>query len=96
MKKHAKELFFNNIEYNLNDLCSSNPKQYWKIVKMLVKDNAKSCETIPPLRKRDNSLSVSDVDKANVLNEYFVSISTIDDSHTALPDFFLKNKFIFK
>ena len=90
MKKHAKELFFNNIEYNLNDLNSSNPKQYWKIVKMLVKNNTKSCETIPPLRKQDQSLSVSDVDKANVLNDYFVSISTIDDSHTTLPDFILK------
>ncbi len=31
--------------------------------------------------------STSDLDKANTLNNYFTSISTIDDSNTNLPDF---------
>ena len=93
MKKHAKELFFNNIEYNLNDINSSNPKQYWKIVKMLVKNNTNTSKMIPPLRKKDDSLTISDIDKANLLNDYFVSISTIDESQSNLPDFILKTNY---
>ncbi len=50
MKKHAKETFFNTLEFTLNDLNSNNPRQYWKIVKMLMKENAKQCDIIPPLR----------------------------------------------
>ena len=95
MKKHAKELFFNNIEYNLNDINSSNPRQYWKIVKMLVKNNTNTSKMIPLLRKQDDSLTISDIDKANLLNDYFVSISTIDESQSNLPDFILKtNSFL--
>ncbi len=49
MKKHAKETFFNTLEFTLNDLNSNNPRQYWKIVKMLMKENSKQCDIIPPL-----------------------------------------------
>lgn len=87
MKKYAKVVFFNNIEYNLSDSNTGNPKQYWKLIKMLMKGNSIS-EDIPPLLNTiDNSLSFSDKDKANIFNDYFSSISTLDESNTTLPVF---------
>ena len=40
---------------------------------------------IPPLHKQDKSLAFSDFKKAQELNSYFASISTIDDTNTNLP-----------
>ena len=87
MKKQAKEIFFNNIEFTLNDISSSNPRQYWKIVKMLVKDNSSKCDIIPPLLNENDTYSFTDIEKANTLNNYFSSISNIDDSQARLPPF---------
>ena len=42
---------------------------------------------IPPLHKKDNTLTFSDFEKAQELNSYFASISTIDDTNTDLPYF---------
>ncbi len=81
MKKYAKQTFFNNLEFNMQDFNASNPRQYWKMVKMLVKDNSGSCNTIPPLQKNDNTYTLTDTDKADILNDYFVSISSVDDSN---------------
>ncbi len=44
----------------------------------------------PPLLNVDQTLSISDSDKANTLNDYFVSISSLDDTNTILPDLVLK------
>ncbi len=30
MKKHAKQMFFNNLEFNVSDLRSANSREYWK------------------------------------------------------------------
>ena len=78
MKKQAKEIFFNNIEFTLNDVSSSNPRQYWKTVKMLVKENSSKCEFIPPLLNETNgTYSFKDIDKANSLNNYFCQFQTL-------------------
>ena len=42
---------------------------------------------IPPLCKSDESYAFSDEEKVNLLNDYFCSISTIDDSNVELPVF---------
>ncbi len=34
MKKYAKQTFFNNLEFHVSELRSSNAREYWKIVKM--------------------------------------------------------------
>ena len=60
-----RAIFFNNIGITLSDLSSSNPRQYWKLVKNLVKENSSSYETIPPLSKRPDYLAFTDTDKAN-------------------------------
>ncbi len=87
MKKYAKQIFYDNLEFTMQDLNSTNPREYWKIVTMLVKENSKNCETIPPLCKSVNTYTFTDTEKAEVLNEYFVSISAVDDTNVELPIF---------
>ncbi len=41
----------------------------------------------PPLRKTDSTYTFTDTEKAEALNNYFLSISTVDDSHETLPDY---------
>ena len=89
MIKHAKEPFFSNIETTLNDLQSSNSKQYWKLLKQLIRSHSHS-DMIPPLKTIDPdgnvNIYLSGEEKANCLNNYFVSISTLDTSSGVLPD----------
>ena len=42
---------------------------------------------VPPLSNADDSYSFSDQDKATTLNDYFCSLSTIDDLNIELPVF---------
>ena len=37
--------------------------------------------------KGQQSMAFNDLDKANCLNDYFASISTVNDEHTELPPF---------
>ena len=43
--------------------------------------------TIPPLNKGNNSYACIISEKANVLNDYFSFVSTIDDNEVPLPHF---------
>jgi hypothetical protein len=87
LKKFAREIFESRLELNLLELSSSNPKQYWKTIKMLIKDKKCSLDNIPPLLTSNNSYAITDNEKANSLNEYFTSISTLDDTTASLPNF---------
>ncbi len=49
MKKHAREAFYNDIEFNLTESFSNNKRYFWKLVRHFVKDS-KSSGTIPPLK----------------------------------------------
>jgi hypothetical protein len=98
MKKIAKEKFENNLDnFLLNN--SSNPKMYWKIMKMLIKSN-KGNYCIPPLRNSINDQNIDDIayddsDQCELLNKYFSSISTLDEENVTLPQFDSKtNKII--
>ena len=90
MKKIAKEKFENNLDnFLLNN--SSNPKMYWKIMKMLIKSN-KGNYCIPPLRNSINDQNIDDIayddsDKCELLNKYFSSISKLDEENVTLPQF---------
>ena len=55
---------------------------------MLVKCEC-NCPDLPPLRQ-PHEISPSSSDnsgKCNILNDYFCSISDLQDEHTELPDF---------
>jgi hypothetical protein len=74
MSKTAKENVDNNLDYILLEN-SSNPKTYWKIMKMLIKSN-KGSSCIPPLRNSINDENFDDIvygdeDKCDLLNKYF-------------------------
>lgn len=92
MKKHARESFYNDIEFNLTESFSNNKRNFWKLVRLFVKES-KSSGTIPPLKTNDgnnDNFVYSDIEKANCLNDFFVSISSVDDSNIALPAFYSK------
>ena len=89
LKKHAKELFYSNLEDNLTDTMSNNKQDFWKIVRHFVKEN-KSSGSIPPLvitnENDETSMHVTDREKVECLNEYFTSISTLSQDQPALPN----------
>ena len=80
----AKNNYENN-KYNLlaND-ASKNNKKWWSLLKNIL-NNDNIPDGIPPLTHGGRSL-VNDVDKANAFNNYFLSISSLDDSNINIPD----------
>ena len=73
----------------LLEFCKSNIFFKWEI-RHFVKNN-NSTSSIPPLCSAlppgDNQLHFNAQDKANCLNDYFASISTVNDENTQLPPF---------
>ncbi|MCG8097314.1 MAG: hypothetical protein JAZ17_27465 [Candidatus Thiodiazotropha endolucinida] len=90
LKRHAKEQFYNNLEFSISDFHTNDKKQFWKVVRHFVKSNSSSA-SIPPLNSfpvtGQNEFCFSSDDKAELLNEYFTSISTVNDENVELPDF---------
>ena len=64
----------------------TNPKVFWKYVNSKMKTGL----PVDTLRTSDNGEAVSNLDKANVLNEYFSSVFTQEDLRNmpSLPDVF--------
>ena len=88
LKKSAKENFYVSINESLSELKNTNCKQYWKTIKMLIKGEGPSSE-YPPLRStNENDTSAFDnSDKYNLLNDYFCSITDLQDDDILLPYF---------
>ena len=63
-----------------------NSKKWWKLLKSVHRNNDLSDE-IPPI-EYNGKIYCDDKDKANIFNNYFVSISSIEskDAETRLPD----------
>jgi hypothetical protein len=68
LKKQAKELFYANINENIDGLKTTDSKMYWKTIH-LFKKNERSANTMPPLKDRDNNfnLSYNCFEKADIL-----------------------------
>ena len=89
LKKFAKKTFYDQIESRIENESSSNSRNYWKTLKYLMK-NFKSADTIPVLSRKTDGIHeyfFTDQEKANCLNEYFTSVSILNDSNTNLPPF---------
>ena len=88
-KKHAKEYFYNNLDTIVSDFQNNDKRKFWKVIRHFVKNNSTS--SIPPLCSAlpsgDNQWHFNDQDRANCLNDYFASISTVNDENTQLPPF---------
>ncbi|MCG8046320.1 MAG: reverse transcriptase domain-containing protein [Candidatus Thiodiazotropha endolucinida] len=89
LKRHAKEKFYSNLETTLIESSSNNRREFWKIVRHFVKSN-QSSTSIPPLITQENGqrqIHSTDHEKAECLNSYFTSISTVPDTIPDLPPF---------
>jgi hypothetical protein len=77
-----------NINENLDELKSANGKLYWKTMNMLIKNESSSNDT-PPLSdpQNDFKLSYESIEKAEILDKYFCSISNLKVENKVLPDF---------
>ena len=89
LKRNAKE----NFEKNLDTIIlenASNSKEYWKLMKMLIKSN-KPSYNLPPLNNIVDDIEANIVydenEKYDLFNKYFSCISGIDDENVLLPDF---------
>ena len=82
-KKHAKENFYNNLELSLSDIHNNDKKKFWQVIRHLVK-NKNTSGSVPPLITfsdgNRNIYCFSDEEKAECLNNFFTSISNVDDS----------------
>ena len=88
LKRNAKEQLYNNLEFFISDFHSNDKKQFWKVVRHFVKGNSSS-SSIPPLYPvtGQNDFCFSTEDKAELLNKYFTSISTVNDENATMPTF---------
>ena len=89
LKKFAKKNFYDLIESRIEDDSLNNKRNYWKTFKDLM-NNFKSADSIPVLSRNINGIDeyyFTNQEKANCLNEYFTSVSNLDDSNTNLPLF---------
>ena len=63
---------------------------FWQVIRHFIK-NKDSSSTIPTLQHQQTanqtSYCFSDQEKVDCLNQYFTSVSSIDDSNTQLPPF---------
>ena len=93
LKKHAKEKFYNNLEISLSDFHTNDKKKFWQVIRHFVKNN-NSSGNIPPLissiSQGQTTYCYTDYEKAECLNEYFTSISTVNDDNVQLPIFQFK------
>lgn len=87
MKKHAIANYYDNIDSHLKDASLNNQKLYWKLLKDCF--HTKLTHDIPIIRyTMDNdkeAYAFSDTDKIELLNNYFTSITFLDDSNHDLP-----------
>ena len=87
MKKHAKQSFYCDIHGLVDQYASNNQKDFWKLVKRIIRSNDNSINIPPLLNPTTSELVIDDKGKANVLNSYFSSISTVDSSDNDIPHF---------
>lgn len=89
MKKYAIDNYYNNLELNLFDISKNNSKLYWRLLKNLF-DIKKSTEILSlqfAFKNGKQSIAYTNAEKAEVLNDYFSSISCLDDNDARLPEF---------
>ncbi|KAK3106293.1 hypothetical protein FSP39_017122 [Pinctada imbricata] len=85
MKKRLKEKYFESMNDSLRDYKQTDSKTYWKLIGSLIKGGNKNNE-IPTLDYNGQS-AFSDESKCNMFNDYFCSVSDLDDSNIDLPPF---------
>ena len=87
MKKYAQENYFNNLDTLIGNQDSRYAnKNFLQVIGRFMGKKSKLGK-IPPLNKGNNSYAYINSENANVLNDFFSSVSTIDDNEVPLPHF---------
>ena len=87
MLKYAKDNFINKIDDILfNQETRNSNKTFWQVMGRFMGKKGTSI-IIPPLQNNDGSYRFTDFEKAEELNSYFASISTINETNFELPPF---------
>ena len=87
MLKYAKDNFINKIDDILfNHETMNSNKTFWQVMGRFMGKKGTSV-IIPPLQNNDGSYRFTDFEKAEELNSYFASISTINETTFELPPF---------
>lgn len=80
--RESKQSFYDKLKDKLaSDKLSA--KDWWATLKFFISPNSKS--TVPSLEYNDE-IYTDELDKANLLNGYFQSQTTLDEANTVLPD----------
>ena len=82
--RKSKENYYKRLADNINLDTQKSSKSWWKLCKYFYTGKANH-HTIPPIINNDEIL-VKDEDKADAFNEYFTSISDIDNPFSELSD----------
>ena len=94
MKKYAKENYVNNIDNIIsNHDTGSSSKTFWQIIGRFGGKN-NSSTNIPPLHTGDNKFAFTNQEKADAMNNYFISVSDIEDANIPLPNFKSRTDFV--
>ena len=87
MKKAARQNFYCDVYGLIDQFSFGSRKEFWKLVKTLTKSSGNFSQIPPLLNPSNNQITVNDNEKADILNQYFCNISTIDDTNGIVPDF---------
>ena len=85
MKTKLKEQYYDSMNESLHNLKRTDSKTYWKLIRSLIKGANPPCD-IPALAY-NNELAHTDDGKCDMFNEYFCSVTNLDDSNHNLPPF---------
>ena len=93
MKQYAKENYINNISETISNYENGNSnKTFWQITGFMGKS---CCSTkIPQLRIDNNEYAYTNEENSEVLNNFFCTVSTIDDANVNLPLFELRTNIL--
>ena len=81
--RKSKEQYYNKLAGNLNSDHTKSTKSWWNLCKFLYTGKTNN-HGIPPLINGDNVIT-NDIDKTEIFNSYFASISSIGDPDDNLP-----------
>ena len=86
MIKYAREQFFLSANELVDSFVKNDPKSYWRLIKKVLKGSG-SHFSVPPLKdNQTNTLIYDEKMKADLLNKYFCSISSVNDNGRDAPD----------
>ena len=80
--RNAKLIYYEKLTSKLAN-ANITPNVWWKTLNSIIRDNNK-CSEYPPLVNNDVEVS-DDFEKAELFNNYFNFISSVDDSNAQLP-----------